>query len=71
MREPNPVIAPRLLSKLEAARYLGYGNTKSLAGLVTQGVIPGPIPGTPRFDRLAIDAALDRASGLTGTLNQR
>jgi hypothetical protein len=70
MMRDDSAVAPRLLSKLEAARYLGYGNTKSLANLVAQGIIPGPIPGTARFDRLAIDAALDRASGLNGTGNQ-
>jgi hypothetical protein len=57
---------PRLLSKIEAARYLGYGTTESLQNLIDRGVIPPPIPGTARFDRLAIDAALDRVSGLRG-----
>ena len=31
---------------------------------VKRGLVPGPIPGTQRWDRKAIDAALDRASGL-------
>ena len=31
---------------------------------VKRGVVPGPIPGTQRWDRKAIDLALDRASGI-------
>lgn len=58
-------IVPRLISKGELAQYLGYANSKSLTDLISRGVIPGPIEGTSRFDRLAVDAALDRASGLT------
>jgi excisionase family DNA binding protein len=56
-------ITPRLISKREVAAYLGYSE-KSLEKLVAAGVIPGPIAGTHRFDRRAIDAALDRASGI-------
>lgn len=58
-------ISPRLISKGELAQYLGYAHSKSLADLIARGVIPGPIEGTLRFDRLAVDAALDRASGIT------
>jgi hypothetical protein len=53
----------RGLRREEAADYLSL----SLAGFdawVAQGLIPGPIPGTKRWDRKAIDLALDRASGL-------
>ncbi len=60
----DPTTTPRLLSKMDAARYLGYATTDSLQNLINLGVIPGPIPGTARFDRRAIDAALDRISGL-------
>jgi hypothetical protein len=34
---------------------------------VRRGIAPGPIPGTHIWDRKAIDAALDRASGLAPT----
>ncbi|MCS3476272.1 hypothetical protein M2212_003118 [Bradyrhizobium elkanii] len=37
---------------------------KSLEKLIDSGIIPGPLPGTNRFDRRALDAALDRASAL-------
>ncbi|MHC2583013.1 putative DNA-binding transcriptional regulator AlpA [Bradyrhizobium diazoefficiens] len=56
-------ILPRLISKREVAAYLGYSE-KSLEKLIAQGVIPPPVAGTHRFDRRAIDVALDRASGL-------
>lgn len=56
-------ITPRLISKREVAAYLGYSE-KSLEKLIAQGIIPPPLPGTHRFDRRAIDAALDRASGI-------
>ncbi len=61
----DDLAAPRLLSKIEAARYLGYTTYDSLEQLIKKGIIPGPIRGTARFDRRAIDAALDRVSGLT------
>lgn len=54
---------PRGLSKEAAAEYCGL----SLAGFadwVAKKRLPGPIPGTKRWDRKAIDLALDRASGL-------
>lgn len=53
----------RLLSASDAAAYLGL----SAAGLrewVEAGRVPGPIPGTRRYDRAALDRALDRLSGL-------
>ena len=33
-------------------------------GWIRRGILPGPIPGTHKWDRKAIDRALDRASGL-------
>lgn len=55
--------APRGLTREEAATYLGL----SLPGFdawVRAKRIPGPIPGTKRWDRKAIDTALDKLSGL-------
>jgi hypothetical protein len=69
MMRDDSAVAPRLLSKADAARYLGYTTTDSLDKLIERGVVPGPIPVTSRFDRLAIDAALDRVSGMTSTQN--
>jgi hypothetical protein len=34
---------------------------------VRKGIMPTPLPGTHRYDRKAIDAALDRLSGLSAT----
>ena len=62
--QPEQIIPPRLISKREALRYLGYADMKSVEKLIASGVIPGPVPGTSRFDRRALDAALDRVSGL-------
>jgi len=36
---------------------------------VRQSLLPGPIPGTRRWDRRAIDRALDRLNGSTAAEN--
>lgn len=54
---------PRTLSRQQAAEYLGL----TPAGFdvwVRKGILPPPIAGTRRWDRKAIDAALDKSSGL-------
>lgn len=53
--------SPRLLTKQEAAAYCRL----TLSGFhdwVTKGRLPKALPGTRRWDRSAIDAALDRLS---------
>lgn len=55
-------IPARGLSLEQVAEYVGV--TKQIyTGLVKQGLFPGPLPGGS-YDRAAIDAALDRLSGL-------
>jgi excisionase family DNA binding protein len=54
---------PRGITREEAAAYCGCGRA-TFSNWVRRGIIPGPVPGTKRWDRKAIDAALDRASGL-------
>lgn len=54
----------RGLSKQEAAEYCGCETTGAFDRWRAKGIVPGPIPGTARWDRRALDAALDRASGL-------
>jgi hypothetical protein len=54
---------PRLLSKSEAAKYCGV-TPAGYDAWKKAGLVPGPVPGTYRYDRKAIDAALDRHSGL-------
>ena len=59
---PAPV-APRLLSKAQAAAYCGL-STAGFDAWRRKGSIPAPLAGTARWDRKALDAALDRMSGL-------
>jgi len=56
-------IAPRLLTREQAAAYCGL-STRGFSEWVRAGKMPGPILGTARWDRCAIDAVLDKASGL-------
>jgi hypothetical protein len=64
----TPSLVPRLLTRKQAMAYLALG-TASFKAWIEQGLIPGPLTGTRRWDRLAIDAALNRASGLNATTN--
>lgn len=59
-------IPPRGLTREQAAGYLGL-TTSAFDHWVRQSRIPGPLPGTRRWDRSAIDSALDKLSGLTTT----
>jgi hypothetical protein len=58
------MLEPRGLSREEAAAYAGCATLSMFHDWVRRNILPGPIPGTHRWDRKAIDAALDRASGL-------
>lgn len=57
-------IAPRCLTKQEAADYCGCNTLAAFDQWRAKGIVPPPIPGTSRWDKKALDAALDRASGL-------
>ncbi len=61
-------IAPRLLTREQAAAYCGVGVT-TFTAWVRRGIIPGPLPATHRWDRKAIDAALDVLSGINDRLS--
>jgi hypothetical protein len=61
-------IQPRGLSKEDAASYSGCKTVAAFDDWISRGIMPGPIPGTHRWDRKAIDSYLDRASGLTTTM---
>ncbi|ALJ98252.1 excisionase [Brucella phage BiPBO1] len=54
---------PRMISKMEAAQYCGL-TPSGFSSWVRRGVLPTSVPGTNRWDRKAIDARLDRISGL-------
>jgi hypothetical protein len=62
------MITPRGMSKKDAAAYAGCDTLSSFNDWVRRGIMPGPIPGTQKWDRKAIDAALDRLSGLEPTI---
>lgn len=64
-REPPP-IAPRRLTAEQAAAYLGYATTAVLANIpVKPRKLCETGPGSqPKYDRLELDAWLDRLAGL-------
>jgi hypothetical protein len=53
------------MNREQAARYAGCNSLSTFSDWVKRGILPGPIPGTHIWDKRAIDAALDRASGLS------
>jgi hypothetical protein len=61
-------IAPRLLTREQAAAYCGVGLT-TFTAWVRRGIIPGPLPATHRWDKKAIDAALDVLSCIDAKLD--
>lgn len=56
-------MTPRLLSGPDAAAYLGI-TPATFSKWVADGTAPRPVLGTRRWDRKAIDLALDKASGI-------
>ena len=59
-----PATMKRGLTKREAADYCGCETLSAFDRWRQMGIVPPAIPGTNRWDRKALDAALDRASGL-------
>jgi hypothetical protein len=55
---------PRGLTREQAAEYCGCETVEAFDGWVRRGIVPAAIKGTHRWDRRAIDRALDRRSGL-------
>jgi hypothetical protein len=62
-------IVPRLLTRRQAAAYCGL-SVRSFSEWVIAGKMPGPIPGTNHWDWRAINAVLDKASGLEKSATQ-
>jgi hypothetical protein len=52
------------MSKEQAAAYAGCETLSAFNDWVRREIMPRPIPGTRKWDRKAIDAALDRLSGI-------
>jgi predicted DNA-binding transcriptional regulator AlpA len=50
------------MTKQEAAAYCAVTPSR-FSQLVKAGTFPKPVPGTSRYDRVAIDRALDRHAG--------
>lgn len=50
------------MTKEQAADYCGCATTTAFDVWIRKGIVPRAIPGTNRWDRKAIDLALDRAS---------
>ena len=65
------MIEPRGMSKEQAAAYAGCETLSAFNDWIRRGILPGPIPGTYKWDRKAIDAALDQLSGLQPTMQPR
>jgi hypothetical protein len=59
----------RGLPRKEAAAYAGCESLSTFSDWVRRRIMPGPIPGTHTWDRKAIDASLDRLSGLQPTIS--
>jgi hypothetical protein len=57
-------VLARGMSKEQAAAYAGCETLSAFNDWIRRGIMPGPIPGTHKWDRKAIDVALDRLSGL-------
>jgi hypothetical protein len=55
---------PRGLTREQAAEYCGCDSLAAFDDWVRRSIVPKAIPGTARWDRKAIDRALDRRSGL-------
>jgi hypothetical protein len=53
-------VQPRCLSREDAAQYCGCETVRAFDEWVRKGIVPRPIPGTTKWDRKAIDDALDR-----------
>lgn len=73
-QSPSFSIPPRLLTRAQLRAYLGDIAAAELDERIRRGRLPGPLWGaTPgdkaaRWDRRAVDMALDRASAIPGSL---
>ena len=59
---------PRLVAEREAAEAAGL-DLATFRAWVASGKLPKPIPDLNKYDLKAIDAAIDRVSGLGGPAN--
>jgi predicted DNA-binding transcriptional regulator AlpA len=62
--DPAPTHLPRILSKADAAAYCGVSE-KGFDQWVRTGKLPRAMKGTRRWDKVAIDYAIDCLSGVS------
>lgn len=58
-----PGLGRPLVSLTVAAKHF-HTSPRALRGLIAKGLLPGPLPGTRRYDLKAMEAALDCLAGL-------
>lgn len=63
MQSFRSVLEPRLITRQQAADRCGLTESGFSAWVIRK-LVPGPLPGTRRWDAKALDQALDRLSGL-------
>jgi hypothetical protein len=61
-------IEPRGLTLEQAMRYVGCKSEAAFRSRIKRGKLPHAMPGTHAWDRKAIDAMLDQASGLAASV---
>lgn len=66
---PAPSPSPRLLTAIEAAKYLGFKSSQILRRIPVEPILISDdgLTNTRRYDRKALDAWLDQRSGLTAS----
>lgn len=61
----NPSFVPRLVNKEDICAYLGGISGATYDKWLMRGLVPGPVPGTNRYDLRQHDYVLDKKLGLT------
>lgn len=57
-------MTPRLLTKSQVAEYCGI-SLSGVSNWIVKGKLPCPLPGTRKWDRVAIDQSLDKLSKIS------
>lgn len=64
-------LVPRLVTKDEICGYLGGISSATYEKWVARGLVPGPVPGTNRYDVRQHDHVLDQRLGLSVARHRR